>query len=150
MKADRHALIREIIADQAIETQEELAAALRERHIQVTQATVSRDIKEMTLIKVPMGDGHYRYAMPASEGRLISKSRMEQIFRDTVTGSDYSENIVVIKTLPGSAGTVASAIDHAHWPEIIGTVAGDDNISIVAKPKEAAAELNDRFIKLMR
>ena len=150
MKADRHALIREIIASQAIETQEELAAALRERHIQVTQATVSRDIKEMMLIKVPMGDGQYRYAMPAQDGRLISKNRMAQIFRDTVTGSDYSENIVVVKTLPGSAGTVATAIDHAQWPEIIGTVAGDDNIIIVAKPKEAAAELNERFMKLMK
>lgn len=137
-KAARHARIRDIIGRQAIETQDELAEALRQMHIDVTQATVSRDIKELMLIKVPIGDGRYRYAYPASKDTLFSNKRMERLFQDSVTGMDFSENIIVVKTLPGTANAVASALDHAGWPDILGTVAGDDSILVVVKPKEAA------------
>lgn len=137
-KAARHARIRDIIGRQAIETQDELAEALRQMHIDVTQATVSRDIKELMLIKVPIGDGRYRYAYPASKDALFSNKRMERLFQDSVTGMDFSENIIVVKTLPGTANAVASALDHAGWPDILGTVAGDDSILVVVKPKEAA------------
>jgi len=137
-KAARHARIRDIIGRQAIETQDELAEALRQTHIDVTQATVSRDIKELMLIKVPIGDGRYRYAYPASKDALFSNKRMERLFQDSVTGMDFSENIIVVKTLPGTANAVASALDHAGWPDILGTVAGDDSILVVVKPKEAA------------
>ena len=137
-KAARHARIRDIIGRQAIETQDELAEALRQTHIDVTQATVSRDIKELMLIKVPIGDGRYRYAHPASKDALFSNKRMERLFQDSVTGMDFSENIIVVKTLPGTANAVASALDHAGWPDILGTVAGDDSILVVVKPKEAA------------
>jgi len=136
-KAARHARIRDIIGRQAIETQDELAEALRQMHIDVTQATVSRDIKELMLIKVPIGDGRYRYAYPASKDALFSNKRMERLFQDSVTGMDFSENIIVVKTLPGTANAVASALDHAGWPDILGTVAGDDSILVVVKPKEA-------------
>lgn len=137
-KAARHARIRDIIGRQAIETQDELAEALRQMHIDVTQATVSRDIKELMLIKVPIGDGRYRYAYPASKDALFSNKRMERLFQDSVTGMDFSENIIVVKTLPGTANAVASALDHAGWPDILGTVAGDDSILVIVKPKEAA------------
>lgn len=137
-KAARHARILDIIGRQAIETQDELAEALRQMHIDVTQATVSRDIKELMLIKVPIGDGRYRYAYPASKDALFSNKRMERLFQDSVTGMDFSENIIVVKTLPGTANAVASALDHAGWPDILGTVAGDDSILVVVKPKEAA------------
>ena len=137
-KAARHARIRDIIGRQAIETQDELAEALRQMHIDVTQATVSRDIKELMLIKVPIGDGRYRYAYPASKDALFSNKRMERLFQDSVTCMDFSENIIVVKTLPGTANAVASALDHAGWPDILGTVAGDDSILVVVKPKEAA------------
>ena len=137
-KAARHARILDIIGRQAIETQDELAEALRQTHIDVTQATVSRDIKELMLIKVPVGDGRYRYAYPASKDALFSNKRMERLFQDSVTGMDFSENIIVVKTLPGTANAVASALDHAGWPDILGTVAGDDSILVVVKPKEAA------------
>ncbi len=137
-KAARHARILDIIGRQAIETQDELAEALRQTHIDVTQATVSRDIKELMLIKVPIGDGRYRYAYPASKDALFSNKRMERLFQDSVTGMDFSENIIVVKTLPGTANAVASALDHAGWPDILGTVAGDDSILVVVKPKEAA------------
>ncbi|MBQ1868397.1 MULTISPECIES: arginine repressor [Selenomonas] len=145
MKSVRHAVIKNIIDNQVIETQEDLAEALRERRIQVTQATVSRDIKELMLIKVPTGDGRYRYASPMQNAILFTEERMHRLFADTVTACDYSENIIVVKTLPGGANTVASALDHANWTEVIGTVAGDDNIIMVIKPKEATEKILHRL-----
>ncbi|MGI6093305.1 MAG: arginine repressor [Veillonellaceae bacterium] len=145
MKVLRHAKIKEIIDHSEVETQEELAEALRKDGIEVTQATVSRDIKELRLIKVPTGDGRYRYAFPMDQSMVFSQSRMERMFRDSVTGIDSSQNIVVIKTLPGTANAVASTIDCARWPEIIGTVAGDDNILIVVKPMDAVGRVIERL-----
>ena len=145
MKSARHAVIKNIIENQVIETQEYLAEALRQRRIKVTQATVSRDIKELMLIKVPTGDGRYRYASPMRNAIIFSEDRMQRLFQDTVINCDCSENIIVIKTLPGGANTVASALDHANWPEIIGTVAGDDNIIVVIKPKEATERIMNRL-----
>ena len=111
MKVKRHAVIREIIENTAIETQEELAAALRARQIDVTQATVSRDIKTMMLVKVPAGNGRYRYALPKEKGAVLSKERMARLFYDSVVSLDYSENIIVVKTLPGAANAVANYAD---------------------------------------
>ena len=145
MKSTRQARIKEIIETEIIETQEELAASLRAHHIAVTQATVSRDIKELMLIKIPIGDGRYRYALPKDNKPFFSKDRMERMFHDSVTSVDYSENIIVLKTLPGTANAVASTIDGASWPEIIGTLAGDDNILVVVKPKEAAPAIADKM-----
>lgn len=141
MKAVRHARIKEIIENTVIETQEELAEALRAQEIEVTQATVSRDIKELMLIKIPTGEGRYRYAYPLEKNLLFSKNRMTRMFRDSVVGLDYSENIIVVKTLPGTANAVASVLDYTNWPEIIGTVAGDDHILVVVKPVEAAPQV---------
>ena len=140
MKATRHARIKEIIEHSVIETQEELANALREQHIVVTQATVSRDI-----IKVPTGDGRYRYAYPTDKELMYSKNRLLNLFRDSVVGLNFSENIIVVKTLPGAANAVASTLDYAKWPEIIGTVAGDDNIFIVVKPISAVEDIMKRL-----
>lgn len=148
MKKKRHALIKKIIELEIIETQEELTAALRRQHIDVTQATVSRDIKELMLIKIPTKDGRYRYAAPEQGRRVFSRERMARLFGDNVLHIDFSENIIVIKTLPGSAGTVAAMLDQAGWEEIIGTVAGDDNILAVVKPKEAVPEVIERLEEL--
>lgn len=149
MKGLRHAKIKEIIEHGAIETQEDLAEALRKDGIEVTQATVSRDIKELRLIKVPAGDGRYRYAFPAEQSVVFSQSRMERMFKDSVIAIDYSQNIVVVKTLPGTANAVASTIDSARWPEIIGTLAGDDNILVVVKPIDAAVRVIEKFQALL-
>ena len=149
MKILRHAKIKEIVEQQVIETQEELAESLRSHGIEVTQATVSRDIKELRLIKVPTGDGRYRYAYRMEQSLLFSQSRMERMFRDSVVAIDYSENIIVLKTLPGGGQAVAATIDHAKWPEVIGTVAGDDNILVVVKPAQAAPTVADRFRGLL-
>ena len=149
MKAIRHARIKDILQNAVIETQEDLAEALREQHIEVTQATVSRDIKELMLIKVPTGDGRYRYAYPMEKNLVFSKNRMSRMFQDSVIGLDYSENIIVVKTLPGTANAVASTLDYAKWPEIIGTVAGDDNILVVIKPIEAVEQIIKKLESLM-
>lgn len=149
MKASRHARIKEIIENQAVETQEELAEALRKKGIEVTQATVSRDIKELMLIKVPTGDGRYRYAFPPEQNLVFSQSRLERAFQDSVVGMDHSLNIIVIKTVPGLAQAVAFAVDSTRWPEIIGTVGGDDTVFIVVKPPEAAAGVLARFRALL-
>lgn len=145
MKAMRHAKIKDIIETTVVETQEDLAEALKKRGIEVTQATVSRDIKELMLIKIPTGDGRYRYAYPLDKSLVFSKNRMVRMFQDSVISFDYSGNIIVIKTLPGAANAVASTLDHANWPEIIGTVAGDDNILVVVKPAEAAPEVMQKM-----
>lgn len=149
MKSIRHAKIKDIIEREIIETQEDLAEALHRQHIEVTQATVSRDIKELMLIKVPTGDGHSRYASPMDKSIIFSKERISRLFQDSVTGLDFSENIIVVKTLPGAANIVASALDYARWPEIIGTVAGDDSILVVVKPREAATKIMKKMDLLM-
>jgi transcriptional regulator of arginine metabolism len=132
-----------------IETQEELAEALRRQGIDVTQATVSRDIKELMLIKVPVGDGRYRYAFPQEQTVLISPARMERTFQDSVVGIDHSQNIIVLKTMPGTAQAVAFTIDYVKWPEIIGTVAGDDAILVIVKPMEAVPTVIAKFKALL-
>lgn len=150
MKSRRHDLIKKIIDEEIIETQEALAEALRARHVRVTQATISRDIKELFLIKVPAGGGRYRYAVSPQERVHFSETRMKRLFRDNVLHCDFSENIVVVQTVPGGANTVASALDGADWPEMIGTVAGDDNIFVLVKPKEAAKTVAARIHELLR
>ena len=148
MKSIRHTRIKDIIENKVIETQEELAEELRKKSIDVTQATVSRDIKELMLIKLPTGDGRYLYAFPLEKNVVFSQSRMVRMFQDSVTSIDYSENIIVIKTLPGAANAVASTLDYAKWPEIIGTVAGDDNILAVIKPIQAVEDIVQRLKNL--
>lgn len=149
MKALRQAKIREIIKNNIVETQEELAKELAKNHIKVTQATVSRDIKEMMLIKVPIGDGRYRYAYSEDKSLVFSKNRLAHLFQDSVLSVDFSDNIIVIKTLPGAANAVASTLDYANWSEVIGTVAGDDNIMVIVKPKEAVAKVMEKLDELL-
>ncbi len=148
MKARRQAKILELIRTRSIETQEDLAEALGEVGIPVTQATISRDIKELQLNKVPAGDGRYRYALP-DEGNTANWDKRRRIFAASVLGADASENIIVIRALPGTAANIAYAIDQLTWPEVIGSVAGEDTVLIVVKPKEAAAEVLGRIQNMM-
>ncbi len=149
MKTARHARIREIIEKQVVETQEELATALKKQGFDVTQATVSRDIKELMLIKIPTDNNKYRYAFSADQGPLISQSRIARIFQETVLRIDASANIIVIRTMVGGAQPIAHAIDVSKWPQILGTVAGDDTIFVVVAPPEAVNEVIGEFKKLM-
>lgn len=148
MKGLRHGKIKEIIDQQAIETQEDLATSLREHGIDVTQATVSRDIKELMLIKVPTGDGRYRYAFPSEQGVVLSQARMERIFQDSVINIVSNENLIILRTLPGTAQAVAYTIDYVRWPEILGTIAGDDTI-FVSAIREEIDQLLIKFRSLM-
>jgi len=142
--------ILEVIENNVVETQEELVELLRESGINVTQATISRDIKELNLIKVPAAAGHYKYAMPFERGLGNALERLERMFKDSVLQVEDSENLIVIKMLPGTAQGLASIIDSLKWQEIIGTVAGDDTILVVVKPKEMVAEVKRRFLEKMQ
>ncbi|VBB08001.1 arginine repressor [Lucifera butyrica] len=148
MKGLRHAKIKQIIEQQIIDTQEDLAEALKKEGIEVTQATVSRDIKELMLIKVPIGDGQYRYAFPPEQNAAFAQSRM-RTFQDSVLSIDFSGNIIVLKTLPGTAQAVAFMIDYVKWPEVLGTVAGDDTIFVAVKPVEVAEQVVAKFHALL-
>lgn len=144
MKSRRHFAIMDIISNQRIATQEELCEALKLSGFDVTQATVSRDIKELQLIKIPDENG-YRYALPSSTPLRSSQERMRRAFADSVVNIDYSGNIVVIKTLPGAAQSIASMIDNYDNPLILGTVGGDDTIFVAVKPQEAAEKIAEEF-----
>ncbi|WP_425807812.1 arginine repressor [Desulfitobacterium sp. Sab5] len=149
MKARRQMKIQEIITKEAIHTQEELAEHLREEGYDVTQATVSRDIKEMGLIKVPTPDDDYRYAIPGSAQTVNSLERLKRRMQETVVTVNDSENLIVIRTIPGNAQALADLIDKGNWKEIIGTVAGDDTILLVIKPLSAVAEVRKRIADIM-
>jgi transcriptional regulator of arginine metabolism len=148
LKTRRHFAIREILQSERISTQEELCDELRNRGYEVTQATVSRDIKELSLVKIPDGGG-YRYAWPDSQSRKTSNVRMKRVFQDSVVGYNHSENIIVMKTLPGAAQSIASLIDSMDNQYVLGTVAGDDTIFIVIKPTEAIYEVLQFFRDLV-
>ncbi len=152
MKLRRQQMVLDIISEQPIMTQSELAMALRTRGIRTTQATISRDIKELQLVKTPVGGTSYRYARPQG-GQLEPPKlleRLRRLFQDAVVRYDYSENLIVVHTLPGAAQGVASALDQSGWREIIGTVAGDDTILMVVKPTTAVPELLERFDSLLK
>ena len=146
----RYTKIKEIVQSRPIETQEELAKALQQEGIEVTQATVSRDIKELMLIKVPTSDGHYRYALSPEQNILMSKNRMARLFQDSIVRVDSCLNQIVVHTLPGSADMVASAIDHAKWEGVIGTIAGDDTILLITDGEAGVPKLVKLIISLMK
>ncbi len=148
MKPERHRKITEIIKQKAIETQEELADELRNQGYRVTQATVSRDIKELGLVKVARG-GRYCYDVPGEKVSVAGQPKAKRIFRDSVVNIDSSENIIVVKTTPGAAQPVALIIDNLGWPEIIGTVAGDDTVLVVVKPKSAVRQAIKKFASFL-
>ena len=144
MKAKRQALIREIVENQSIQTQEELADALAARGMVVTQATVSRDIKEMHLLKVLSEEGGYRYAtMDKSEQGM--NERLIRMLADSVVDMSSANNLIVIPTLPGSAHVAGEAVDSLRWPEVLGTIAGDNTILVIVRSNEDVDSVLRRF-----
>ncbi|MDK2835423.1 MAG: transcriptional regulator of arginine metabolism [Thermosediminibacterales bacterium] len=139
--------ILEIIRSKPIETQEELAEELKKQGFNVTQATVSRDIKELRLIKVLDGNNVYKYALPDANVNISDK--LVRMFKESIVGIDYSENLIVIKTLSGAASAAAAAIDGLHWQEIVGTIAGDDTILVIIRSKNMVKGIVDKFHQLM-
>lgn len=149
MKSARQIAILEIIAEQAIETQEELADALRNHGFQVTQATVSRDIKELRLVKALSADGAYRYvASDKNESGL--NERLVRMFSETVISISYAYNQIIIKTLSASASIAAETIDSLQWPEILGTIAGENTILMIVRSVEEVKSVVDRLNAMIR
>ena len=141
MKTQRQAKIMEIISTKDIETQEQLLQALLEAGYNSTQATISRDIKELRIIKELTSYGTYRYTTSAGESAGTFSSKLNTIFRECITSFDYAQNMVVIRTLPGLASAAASAIDAMSMSFIVGTIAGDDTVFIVMRDNNAAASV---------
>ncbi len=132
MKYKRQAKIIELIKDYKIETQEELVKLLQDSGYKVTQATISRDIKELRLIKVLDSNGVYKYAT-INEQKSSTNERFKKVFKDTVVSIDSAQQIIVIKTIIGAANVVAAALDALDIQEVVGTIAGDDTIFLLVK-----------------
>ncbi len=149
MKISRHAKIIEIIEKLVIETQEELAEELKKSGINVTQATVSRDIKELRLIKVLSEEGRYRYASLREHDNTLSE-RLIKVYKESILNIDYSGNMIAIKTFPGAAAAVGEAIDAFSIHSIVGTIAGDNTIFILIRNQNEVETVVDKFKKLMK
>ena len=141
MKSQRQAKILEIISNKNIETQEQLLAELQAEGFRGTQATISRDIKELRIVKELTSLGTYRYTISASDLGSSFSARLNTIFRECVISFDYAQNIIVVRTLPGLASAAGSAIDAMNMNTIVGTLAGDDTVMIVMRDTNAAATL---------
>ena len=141
MKSKRQAKIMEIISTTNVETQEQLLDALREAGFNSTQATISRDIKELRIIKELGPNGIYRYATAPKPAEHAFSAKLNLIFRQCITSVEYAQNMIVVKTMPGLANGAAAAIDKLNIPEMLGTLAGDDTCFVVLKDTQSAAEL---------
>ena len=139
MKSQRQAKILEIIANKNVETQEQLLAQLQEAGFTSTQATISRDIKELRIVKELTSFGTYRYTTAVREVPSTFSGRLNTIFRECVTSFDYAQNMIVIHTLPGLANAAASALDTMNMSVVLGTIAGDDTVFVVMRDSNAAA-----------
>lgn len=149
MKYSRHAKIIEIIEGEVIETQEEIADRLKQNGYDVTQATISRDIKELKLVKVQHQDGRYRYSQISQSDGAVS-NRMLNIFSEAYLGSDFANNIIVLKTLPGMANAVGECIDSLKWSEVLGTIAGDNSLMVVCRSDKNAEFIVNKFAKMAK
>ncbi|WP_226035065.1 transcriptional regulator AhrC/ArgR [Aquibacillus saliphilus] len=147
-KGQRHIRIRELITDNDIETQDDLVNRLRNLEYNVTQATVSRDIKELHLVKVPMIDGRYKYSLPADQ-RFNPLEKLRRLIMDAFVRIDEAGYFIVMKTLPGNANAVGALIDHLDWHEILGTICGDDTILIICRTEEDTKDIKNRLLEML-
>ena len=138
MKQQRQEKILSIIQSQSVTTQEELQARLAEAGFAATQATISRDIKQLHLVKEPVGQGVYKYAVSGNRTKLNLAEKLRTIFRECIVSIDYAQNMVVIKTMPGLANGACSALDNMDMNDIVGSLAGDDTALLVMRNTEAA------------
>jgi transcriptional regulator of arginine metabolism len=147
-KGQRHIKIREIITNKEIETQDELVDELKRAGFNVTQATVSRDIKELHLVKVPLMDGRYKYSLPADQ-RFNPLQKLKRNLMDAFVRIDSAGNLIVMKTLPGNAMAIGALIDHLDWEEILGTICGDDTCLIICRTPEQSDVISNRFLDML-
>ncbi len=149
MKNARQTMILDIINHMNVETQDELARELVANGIKVTQATISRDIRELNIIKIGNGEGGYKYATSESADSNRMNDRFVRIFIDSVLSVSYANNIIVLHTLAGSANAAAEAIDSMHLPEILGTMAGDNTILVIVRNNDEAPQVVARFKEII-
>lgn len=147
-KTKRHFKIREIITEHDIETQDELVDHLKQLGFKVTQATVSRDIKELHLVKVPSSSGRYKYSLP-TEQRFNPKEKLKRLIMESFVSIDYAQHFIVLKTLPGNANAIGALIDDLDWEEIMGTICGDDTCLIICRTEEKAKMIEARFVNML-
>lgn len=148
MKKTRQSKIVELISSYDIETQDELICKLSEHGYKVTQATISRDIRELKLTKLSTGSGVYKYVMPKEDKG--GKTKFNSTLTESITHVDSALNQIVLKTYPGMAGAVAVGIDSINMPEILGCVAGDDTIIVICRTVESADSIADNIKHLIR
>jgi transcriptional regulator of arginine metabolism len=141
-KRERHAAILDMIRSRRVSSQEELRERLRDADIEVTQATVSRDIRELRLVKVPGGDGQAHYTLPEEWEHTPP---LERLLPTLFVSAEGSRNLLVVRTMTGGAQAVALAIDWEEWPEVLGTIAGDDTILLVCRKDEQVDEVRRRL-----
>lgn len=149
MKSTRHNLILEIIEEKDIETQEELADELKRRGVKVTQATVSRDIKELRLLKVLAEHGGYKYAT-AERAEKGMNDRFIRILSESVVNMECVSNLMVIKTLSASGSAAGEAIDSMKWSEVLGTIAGDNTLLVIGRSAEGIESVQSRIATLIK
>ena len=149
MKSKRHSKIIEIITRYDIDTQDELIAKLREAGFDVTQATVSRDIRDLKLVKISTENHRYKYALSPHDDIQIS-AKYRNIMRETIIHVDFANNFVVLRTYAGMAQAAAAAVDGMGWREIVGTIAGDDTIFVLMRDNAAAIEFAERLKQIGR
>jgi len=147
-KAKRHLKIREIITEEAIETQDALVNRLDHLGFNVTQATVSRDIKELHLVKVPSETGNYKYSTP-TEQRFNPHSKLKRLIMESFLSIDHAHHFIVLKTLPGNAHSIGVLIDDLDWEGILGSICGDDTCLIICKTEEDAVTVEARFLEML-
>ena len=148
MKVNRHAKIIELITKYQVETQEELAAYLNQEGFKVTQATVSRDIRDLRLTKIPTEDGKQRYSIHPKAGTTMN-DKYTRVLKDGFFSMDMAQSILVIRTVSGMAMAVAAAIDSLEFPEVIGTIAGDDTIMCAVQSGEDTVAVMDKINKIV-
>ena len=149
MKTVRQVAILDIIEKQEIETQEELASALNARGIRVTQATVSRDIKELRLLKVLTPSGKYKYATGDQADNNLT-DRFIRMLAESLLSVSSANNLIVVKTLSGSANVAAEALDSMHWPEVLGTLAVDNTVLLIIRSNEETITVTSRIREMMK
>ena len=150
MKNERQGKILEIIKAESIETQEQLQQRLLDIGIVCTQATISRDIKQLHLIKEPIGQGKYRYAISIQRKRLNIADKLRTILRESIVSMDHAQNLVVIKTMSGLASAAATALDSMRVNGVVGSVAGDDTVLLVARDAKTAQDLCSEIMDMVK
>ncbi|MBD5151689.1 MAG: arginine repressor [Oscillibacter sp.] len=150
MKNDRQRRILEIVEREPIDTQELLQQRLLEQGISCTQATISRDIKQLHLIKEPIGQGRYRYTVSSQRNRLNVADKLRSIFRESIVSVDYAQNIIVIKTMAGLANAAAAALDGMSIADMVGSLAGDDTALLVMKDTESARSFCEEIHEMLK